>query len=146
MSTSLGCFAVMNCWSAATKASGVYGSSLGDSTAYAFATFLAATSRASSATLAPTTAASRVQPVAAAMAWAAVMVSRETRFSLPSRCSMTTRIVSGIRNQLLVLPSAVQGRSCRALLGRAAEERLSPHESCRQKELSQHVQFVAQFV
>src|SRR5579862_6935629 len=42
----------------------------------------------------PTTAASRVQPMAAAMACPAVMVSQETRLSLPSRCSTTTRIES----------------------------------------------------
>src|SRR5579862_110967 len=43
-------------------------------------------------TLLPNTAASTVQPVSAAMAWAAVTVSHETRLSLPSRCSTTTRI------------------------------------------------------
>src|SRR2546426_10628229 len=46
--------------------------------------------------LAPTTAASRGHPVAVAMAWPAVMVSQETRLSLPARCSTTTRIVSDI--------------------------------------------------
>src|SRR6266852_3367736 len=50
----------------------------------------------------PNTAPSTVQPVSAAMAWAAAMVSRETRFSLPSRCSATTRIVSAI--SLIYLP------------------------------------------
>ena len=47
-------------------------------------------------TLAPTTTASRGHPVTTAMAWPAVMVSQETRLSLPSRCSTTTRIVSDI--------------------------------------------------
>src|SRR5947209_20225814 len=44
----------------------------------------------------PKTAASTVQPVSAAMACAAATVSQETRFSLPSRCSTTTRIVFAI--------------------------------------------------
>src|SRR3989441_1593769 len=39
----------------------------------------------------PTIAASSSQPVSAASACPAVSVSHETRFSLPSRCSTTTR-------------------------------------------------------
>src|ERR1700691_2888558 len=50
------------------------------------------------ATPEPTTAASSVSPVWAAMAWPAAMVSHETRFSLPSRCSTTTRIVFAIKS------------------------------------------------
>src|SRR5580765_639281 len=48
--------------------------------------------------LPPRTAASRVDPVSTARACAAVSVSSETRFSLPSRCSTTTRIVSAMNS------------------------------------------------
>src|SRR5512146_1385749 len=44
----------------------------------------------------PRTAASRFQPVSAAMACAPANVSKETGFSFPWRCSTTTRIVSAI--------------------------------------------------
>src|SRR5437879_1149954 len=67
--------------------------------------------------LAPTTAASRGQPVAAAMACPAVMVSQETRLSLPSRCSTTTTMVSGIRAVLSSRFSANIASLCSA--GRA---------------------------
>src|SRR5438105_14795342 len=45
-----------------------------------------------------TTAASRLQPVCDEMDCAAVTVSIETRFNLPSRCSTTTRIVSAMNS------------------------------------------------
>src|SRR5690349_21289648 len=48
------------------------------------------------AALAPTTAASSVQPVSAAMACAPVRVSKETGFIFPWRCSTTTRMLSAI--------------------------------------------------
>ena len=53
----------------------------------------------------PTTAASTVQPVCLASACAPVSVSKETRFSLPSRCSAITRIVSAISSVLARAPS-----------------------------------------
>src|ERR1039458_9838896 len=96
INTSLDCFCSRNGFSAATKPSGVYGSSLADSRSYTFDTFVAAISLAMSPTPLPATAASSVQPVSAAIACAPVMVSQETRFSLPSRCSTTTRMVSAI--------------------------------------------------
>src|SRR6202166_4289562 len=96
MSTNLGFWFARNCLSPAANSSGVYGSTLGDSTACTLASFLVATSAARAEALPPTTTASRVHPVAAAMAWLAVMVSQETRLSLPSRFSTTTRIESGI--------------------------------------------------
>src|SRR5215813_666013 len=96
MSTILGCFCWMKLLSAATTPSGSYPASLGDSIAYTFATFLPAISWAMAPTPAPKTAPSMVQPVSAAMACAAAIVSHETRFNLPSRCSATTRIVSAM--------------------------------------------------
>src|SRR5271170_8415344 len=80
-------------------------------------------------------AASRVQPVAAAMAWPAVIVSQETRLSLPSRCSTTTKMVSGIK---AVLGSQFSARP-RLPAGPFdfAQGRLPA---------LQHAQFVAQFV
>src|SRR5437879_1419937 len=110
MSTSLGCLDVRNCFSAAANASGVYGSSFADSIAYTFATFLLATSVAMDAAPLPTTAASSVHPVAAAIACPAVMVSHETRFNLPSRCSTTTRIVSAIKSALGFQPLNMWGQ------------------------------------
>ena len=61
-----------------------------------FADFLCRNFAGNAATPLPTTAASSAHPVWAAMACAPVRVSHETRFSLPSRCSTTTRIVSAI--------------------------------------------------
>src|SRR6202166_4776856 len=62
----------------------------------------------------PTTAASSVHPVSVAIACPAASVSQETRLSLPSRCSATTRMVSGIylREKL--------GRISQSLLGKGA--------------------------
>src|SRR5579864_7577884 len=83
--------------------------------------------------LAPTTAASRDQPVAAAMAWPAVMVSQETRLSLPSRCSTMTRIVSDI------MSLGSQFSACRD-----SRPRLSSRAKARRQ--LQHPQFVTQLV
>src|SRR5882762_3918981 len=98
--------------------------------------------------LAPTTAASRGQPVAAAMACPAVMVSQETRLSLPSRCSTTTRMVSGIRavlsSRLSVLSSQRNFASlCSA--GRARRPSLPEHFPSLREHL-EYSQLVAQFV
>src|SRR5208282_2287482 len=71
-------------------------------------------------------AASRVQPVAAAMAWPAVIVSQETRLSLPSRCSTTTKMVSGIKA--------------------ASSSWLLAKEKAGETPALQHAQFVTQFV
>ena len=68
--------------------------------AYTFATAVFATSAATDAMLLPITAASTVQPVCLASACAPARVSKETRFSLPSRCSAITRIVSAISSVL----------------------------------------------
>ena len=70
-----------------------------------------ATSAAIDATPPPTTAASSVHPVAAAIACPAVMVSHETRFSFPSRCSTTTRIVSAIKSALSSQLSSSQSQT-----------------------------------
>ena len=61
--------------------------------------FLPAISWASGRTLAPSTAASSVQPVSAARAWPAARISQVTRLSFPSRCSAMTRMVSGINSR-----------------------------------------------
>src|SRR5207302_10747803 len=70
--------------------------SAADSSAMTLASFFPANSPAAVATPAPSTAASSCHPLAEAMAWAAAMVSHETRFSLPCCCSATTSMVSGI--------------------------------------------------
>src|SRR5512146_3346536 len=72
----------------------------------------------------PRTAASRAQPVCAAMACPAVSVSQETRFSLPSRCSTTTRIVSAIR---VHLPFVRIMAAIAAKQPRGKADCLSPH-------------------
>src|SRR5271165_6494112 len=87
------------------------------------------------------------------------MVSQETRLSLPSRCSTTTKMVSGISSRFSVLGSRFSVLSSQlyglsfqlsalgfqlydlASLG-GQPRRLSPHEYWR----LQHSQFVAQFV
>ena len=61
-----------------------------------FAAFLPANSFAIAAMSWPRTAISTCQPVSLAMACAAAMVSKETRFSFDCCCSATTRMVSGI--------------------------------------------------
>src|SRR3954469_24010129 len=65
----------------------------------------------------PTTAASTVQPVAAAMACAPVSVSSETRFSFPCCCSTITRMVSAMRPfSVLRCPPKPQGHVPKHLL------------------------------
>src|SRR5580692_13072557 len=66
------------------------------------------------------------------MAWPAVIVSQETRLSLPSRCSTTTKMVSGIK--------AVLGSQLDASLHSDERPRRRLHARL------QHAQFVAQFV
>src|SRR5579862_8047107 len=140
MSTSFGCFEIRNCCSPATNASGVYGSSFADSTAYTFATFFPATSAAMDAAEPPTTAASSDQPVAAAIACPAVMVSHETRFSFPSRCSTTTRIVSAII-KFSVLGSQ-QDRPARSMWGQPP----SPVRPSKARQSLQHSQLIPQLI
>src|SRR5690349_20458888 len=76
------------------------------------------------ATPLPTTAASSVHPVSAASNCPATSVSHDVRFSLPSRCSATTRILSDIfvpRNQSVgqaspfAVPNTQQRAANRAL-------------------------------
>src|SRR5271165_4271608 len=67
---------------------------------YTLASFFAATSPAIAEAPEPTTAASSVHPVCAAIACPAAIVSHETRFNFPSRCSTMTRIVSVIESVL----------------------------------------------
>src|SRR6185437_5023974 len=74
--------------------------------------------------LRPTTAASSGQPVCAAMACPAVSVSHETRFSLPSRCSTTTRMVSAIKSDFLL---QFQKHSTAASGASRPDEALSSH-------------------
>ena len=57
---------------------------------------LMASSTAGALRLFPGRTTSTAHPVSLAMDWAAAMVSNETRLSLPSRCSATTRMVSGM--------------------------------------------------
>src|SRR5580658_6583626 len=69
------------------------------------------------------------------------MVSQETRFSLPSRCSTTTRMVSDIKSasSCLLLARTLPG------FARRTAEGGRPHIKFHSK-LSQHSYFVAQFV
>src|SRR5258707_15568825 len=69
--------------------------------------------------LLPKTAASTVASMAAAIDCAPVMVSHETRFSLPSRCSTTTRIVFAID---IFAPSLPNEKSRRSQGGRAISD------------------------
>ena len=83
--------------SKARAASGVYGSSFADSIAYTFATFFPATSAAMDAAPLPTTAASSVHPVAAAIACPAVPRMKKLGILLSGRGTNFAAIAESVK-------------------------------------------------